>query len=161
MARLPRLWGQTLGIIGFGNIGTAVARRARAFGFQIIAHDPYVSELKLTAEGVEPVSLKEVLERSDYLTLHPPLNSETAQMIGENELTLMKQSAILINCSRGGVVDESALIAGLKDGKIAGAGLDVLETEPPASDNPLLSMGNVVLTPHAASATTRMRPYGN
>ena len=160
LAKLPRLWGQTLGIIGFGNIGTAVARRARAFGLQIIAHDPYVSELKLTAEGVEPVSLTEVLERSDYLSLHPPLNDETVRMIGHREFEVMKRSAVLINCSRGGVVDEEALIAALQNGEIAAAGLDVLEKEPPVPDNPLLTMSNVVLTPHAASATTRMRPAG-
>jgi len=160
LAELPRLWGQTLGIIGFGNIATAVARRARAFGFQIIAHDPYVSELKLTAERVEPVSFSDVLERSDYLTLHPPLNDETVRMIGERELRTMKETAILINCSRGGVVDEKALITALENGEIAAAGLDVLEKEPPIPDNPLLSMHNVVLTPHAASATTRMRPAG-
>tara|TARA_B100000029_G_scaffold515005_1_gene620023 strand:+ start:368 stop:1468 length:1101 start_codon:yes stop_codon:yes gene_type:complete len=160
LAKLPRLWGQTLGIIGFGNIGTAVARRAKAFGFHIIAHDPYVSELKITGEGVEPVSFAEVLERSDYLTLHTPLSTETTKLIGSLELDVMKKTAILVNCSRGGVVDEPALIDALENGTIAGAGLDVLEKEPPHPNNPLLSLSNVVLTPHAASATTRMRPAG-
>lgn len=160
LAGLPRLWGQTLGLIGFGNIGTAVARRARGFGMHIIAYDPYVSELKMTAEHVEPVSRQEVLERSDYLTLHPPLNDETQEMIGESEFSAMKDSVVFINSSRGGVVDESAFIRALQSGKVAAAGLDVLQDEPPAVDNPMLSMDNVIFTPHAASATTRMRPAG-
>ncbi|MBL10580.1 MAG: 2-ketogluconate reductase [Acidiferrobacteraceae bacterium] len=160
LAKLPRLWGQTLGIVGFGNIGTAVARRAKSFGFHIIAHDPYVSELKITGEEVEPVSMIELLVRSDYVTLHPPLNEETKKIIGSKELDTMKPTAILVNCSRGGVVDEAALIDALENNIIAGAGLDVLEEEPPSINNPLLSLSNVVLTPHAASATTRMRPAG-
>ena len=160
LARLPRMWGQTLGIVGFGNVGTAVARRARAFGFHIIAHDPYVSELKMTGEHVEPVSFEELCERSDYLSLHPPLNAETTKMFGEVEFNAMKDDAVFVNCSRGGVVDEAALIRALSSGQIAAAGLDVLEEEPPANDNPLLLMDNVIFTPHAASATTRMRPAG-
>jgi len=160
LATLPRMWGQTLGIIGFGSIGTAVARRAKAFGLNVIAHDPYVSELKLTAENVTPVSMGEVLAQSDHLSLHPPLNHQTSKMMGTEEFHAMKNSAVFINCSRGGVVDEEALIAALQTGEIAAAGLDVLEHEPPLKDNPLLQMDNVVLSPHAASATTRMRPAG-
>lgn len=158
LAQIPRLWGQTLGLLGFGNIATAVTRRAKPFGFNVIAHDPYVSELKLTGEGVEPVSFKELLERSDYLSLHPPLNAETRHIMSDPQFAMMKDSAVLINCARGGVVDEAALVRALQDGQIAAAGLDVLEHEPPRDDHPLFEMDNVILTPHAASGTTRMRP---
>ncbi len=155
---VPRLWGQTLGLISFGNVARAVARRAKAFGLHVIAYDPYVSELKMTGEGVEPVTFHELLERSDYLSVHPGLNEGTRRMFGAPEFLAMKNTAVVINCGRGGTIDEPALIAALDSGQIAAAGLDVLETEPPASDNPLMDMDNVILTPHAASATTRMRP---
>ncbi len=155
---VPRLWGQTLGLVSFGNVARALARRAGAFGFHIIAHDPYVSELKLTAEGVEPVSLPELLERADYLSLHVPLGEETHHLLSTPEFQAMKKSAVLINTGRGPSIDEAALIKALRTGEIAAAGLDVLETEPPDIDNPLLTMENVVVTPHVASATTRMLP---
>ena len=154
---VPRLWGQTLGLISFGNVARAVARRAKAFGMHVIAYDPYVSELKLTGEGVEPVTYEELLERSDYLSVHPGLNNETRGMLSAAEFQKMKNSAAIINCGRGPVIDESALINALQTGEIAAAGLDVLEKEPPEPDNPLLQMDNVIITPHAASATTRMR----
>jgi len=154
---VPRLWGQTLGLLGFGNVATAVARRARAFGLRMVACDPYVSELKLTAEGVEPVPFQELLERSDYLSIHAPDNSETHHILGAAEFKAMKSSAVLINTSRGPLVDEAALIKALEAGEIAGAGLDVTEKEPPQKDNPLRTMENVLLTPHSASASTRKR----
>ncbi|MFP6806004.1 MAG: C-terminal binding protein [Pseudomonadales bacterium] len=154
----PRLWGQTLGLISFGNVATAVARRAKAFGLHVIAYDPYVTELKMTAEGVEPVSYDELLQRSDYLSVHPGLNASSKRMLGTDQFKLMKKSAAVINCGRGGTIDEAALITALQNGDIAAAGLDVLEQEPPAPDNPLMEMDNVILTPHVASATTRMRP---
>lgn len=154
---IPRLWGQTLGLISFGNVARAVARRAKAFGFHVIACDPYISELKMTGEGVEPVTWEELLERSDYLSVHPGLNEETRGMLNAPAFERMKDTAVVINCGRGGVIDEAALIAALQSGSIAAAGLDVLEQEPPAQDNPLLKMDNVILTPHAASATSRMR----
>lgn len=156
--QIPRLWGQTLGLIAFGNVAQAVARRAKPFGMRILAYDPYVSELKMTGEGVEPVGLNELLERSDYVSMHALLNDETRHMLGTRELERMKESAILINCGRGPTVNEKALIKALRAGVIAGAALDVMETEPPDEGNPLLSMENVILTPHVASATTRMRP---
>lgn len=158
LSRIPRLWGQTLGLISFGNVARAVARRAKPFGFQVIANDPYVSELKMTAEGVEPVSLKELLERSDYISMHPPLNEETYHMISTEAFKVMKNTAVVINTGRGPTIDEAALIRALQEGQIAAAGLDVLETEPPAPDNPLLKMSNVIITPHVASASTRMAP---
>ena len=154
---VPRLWGQTLGLISFGNVATAVARRAKAFGLHIIAYDPFVSELKMTGEGVEPVSYAELLARSDYLSVHPGLNDDTRGMLSDAEFAAMKNSAVVINCGRGAVIDEAALIRALQSGEIAAAGLDVLEQAPPELNNPLLAMDNVLITPHAASATTRMR----
>jgi D-3-phosphoglycerate dehydrogenase len=155
---IPRLWGQTLGLLSFGNVARAVARRAQPFGFHIISYDPYVTELKMTSEDVEPVSFGELLERSDYLSIHPPLNEETAHMMSSAQFEAMKTTAVFINAGRGGAVDEAALIKALQDEQIAAAGLDVLEQEPPDMDNPLLQMDNVTITPHAASATSRMRP---
>tara|TARA_Y100001934_G_C12316073_1_gene757564 strand:+ start:593 stop:1645 length:1053 start_codon:yes stop_codon:yes gene_type:complete len=155
---IPRLWGQTLGLISFGNVATAVARRAKPFGMHIIAYDPFVTELKMTAEGVEPVTLDELLERSDYLSIHPGLNDSSRGMLSDDQFAAMKNTVSVINCGRGGTIDEAALIRALQNGQIAAAGLDVMEKEPPEPDNPLLSMDNVIITPHAASATTRMRP---
>ena len=155
---IPRLWGQTLGLISFGNVARAVARRAKPFGLNVIAYDPYVSELKITGEGVEPVSFGELLERSDYLSIHPGLNEGTRGMLSTEQFSRMKNTAAVINCGRGPTIDEKALIKALQEGEIAAAGLDVLEQEPPAENNPLMDMANVILTPHAASATTRMRP---
>lgn len=158
LVEFPRLWGMTLGLFSFGNIATAVARRAKPFGLNIIAYDPYVTELKMTAEGVEPVSFAELLARSDILSLHPPLNSETRHVMSDAQFAAMKNDAVIVNAARGGVIDEAALIRALQNGEIGAAGLDVLEQEPPEPDNPLFAMNNVVLTPHAASGTARMRP---
>jgi D-3-phosphoglycerate dehydrogenase / 2-oxoglutarate reductase len=158
LARRPRLLGQTLGLYGFGNVARCTARRAKAFGLYLIAHDPYVSELEITGAGVEPVSFGELLERSDFVSIHTPHNAETEQAFDAAALSRMKPTAILINTARGSIVDEQALIKALQEGTIAGAGLDVLEHEPPEPDNPLLTMANVLVTPHVASATTRMRP---
>jgi D-3-phosphoglycerate dehydrogenase len=155
---IPRLFGRTLGLISYGNVAKAVARRAKPFGFNIIAYDPYVSELKITGDGIEPVGFDELLERSDYLSVHPGLNDDTRGMLGTDQFKRMKSDAVVINCGRGPVIDEAALIKALQEGEIAAAGLDVMEKEPPEADNPLLSMDNVILTPHAASATSRMRP---
>jgi D-3-phosphoglycerate dehydrogenase len=123
-----------------------------------VAYDPYVSELEITAAGVEPVGFNELLERSDFLSIHAPHNAETDHAIDAAALARMKPTAAVINTARGPIIDEAALIEALRSGGIAGAGLDVLEQEPPAPDNPLLAMDNVVVTPHVASATTRMRP---
>ena len=155
---IPRLWGQTLGLISFGNVATAVARRAKPFGMHIIACDPFVTELKMTAEGVEPVTFDELLERSDYISVHPGLNDSSRRMLSDDEFARMKDTVSIINCGRGGTIDEPALTRALQSGQVASAGLDVLEQEPPDTDNPLLHMDNVMITPHAASATTRMRP---
>jgi D-3-phosphoglycerate dehydrogenase len=153
-----RLFGQTLGFYGFGNVARCTARRAEAFGLHLLAYDPYVSELEMTGAGVEPVGFHELLERSDFLSVHAPHNAETEHALDASAFARMKPTAILVNTARGSIVDEAALVAALRGGVIAGAGLDVLDREPPDEDNPLLTMDNVVVTPHVASATTRMRP---
>ncbi len=158
LSLVPRLMGQTLGLIAYGNVARCVARRARAFGLHVIAHDPYVSELSISADGVEPVSFGELLERSDYVSMHAPLNDETRHMLSKDAFAAMKPTAVVVNTGRGPTIDEAALIEALQSGRIAAAGLDVLEHEPPAPNNPLLLMPNVIITPHVASATTRMRP---
>jgi len=158
LSRVPRVMGQTLGLFAFGNVARCTARRARPFGMHVIAYDPYVSELEMSALGVEPVSFAELLARSDYLSVHAPHNDETEHAINAAAFARMKNTAIVINTARGPIIDEKALIEALRTGAIAGAGLDVLEQEPPAPDNPLLSMENVLVTPHVASASTRMRP---
>ena len=158
LSRVPRVMGETLGLFAFGNVARCTARRARPFGMHVIAYDPYVSELEMSALGVEPVSFAELLARSDYLSVHAPHNDETEHAINAAAFARMKNTAIVINTARGPIIDEKALIEALRTGAIAGAGLDVLEQEPPAPDNPLLSMENVLVTPHVASASTRMRP---
>jgi D-3-phosphoglycerate dehydrogenase len=158
LSRRPRLFGQTLGFYGFGNVARCVARRAAPFGLHMLAYDPYVSELEITGAGVEPVGFNQLLERSDFVSIHTPHNPETEHAFGAAALSRMKPTAILVNTARGAIVDEPALVEALRNGVIAGAGLDVLEREPASDDNPLLSMENVVVTPHVASATTRMRP---
>jgi len=138
------LHGKTVGIVGLGRIGRLVAGLTRAFGMRVLAHDPYVSSSDLA----ELVSLETVLRESDFVSLHPVLTPETRHLINPERLALMQPTAYLINTSRGGVIDEPALIEALQRGQIAGAGLDVFETEPPALDNPLLHMPNVIGTPH-------------
>ena len=158
LSKIPRLFGQTLGLFAFGNVAHCMTRRAKAFGLNVIAHDPYVSELEITGAGVEPVSFSELLARSDYISIHSPHNEETEHAFDADAFQQMKDTAVVINTARGPMIDEPALIHALQNGQIAGAGLDVLEQEPPEDDNPLFSMENVVITPHVASATTRMRP---
>ena len=145
------LHGETVGIIGFGNIGRAFARRVAALETHVIAYDPYVDDAQFVALGVERVfSLGELAARSDYVSVHCLLNAEPRHLIDEAFLRQMKPTACLINTSRGPVVDEQALIRALRERWIAGAALDVQEREPPAPDNPLSRLENVILTPHAA-----------
>jgi D-3-phosphoglycerate dehydrogenase len=152
LAPMGHIAGQVFGIVGLGDIGRAVARKARAFGLQVIAYDPYVASWDALEYGVEmTASLKELCQRADYVSIHVYLNPETKYLIGRAELSVMKPGAYLINCARGGVVDEAALIEALQQGRIAGAGLDVFEKEPVDPGNPLLKMDNVSLTNHYAS----------
>ena len=144
------LHGETVGIVGLGNIGSAFARRVAALETKLIACDPYVDDQRFAALGVERVTLETLAERADYVSLHTLLNAETHHLIGETFFRRMKPTAILINTSRGPVVDEQALAAALRNKRLAGAALDVWEDEPIARDNPLLEMDNVIATPHAA-----------
>jgi D-3-phosphoglycerate dehydrogenase len=146
-----RLRGSLVGIVGFGRIGRAVAERARSFGFEIVVHDPYLNEDSFPA-GQAPkfVSFDELLATADFVSVHTPLTTDTRHLVGEPELERMKPSAFLINTCRGPVIDEYALARALDDGKLAGAGIDVLEGEPPPADHPIRSAKNVVITPHTA-----------
>lgn len=158
LADIPRLMGQTLGFVSFGHVARATALRAKAFGVRMLAYDPYIEEVLITEYGVEPVGLTELLQRSDIVSMHAPSTQEVHHMLREEHFRLMKPTALFINSGRGPTVDESALIMALQQGWIAGAGLDVLEKEPPDPENPLLTMENVIFTPHVASASARMRP---
>ena len=158
LLQIPRLMGQTLGFIAFGHVARAVAMRARAFGVRMLAYDPYVEELVMSPYGVEPASLPEVLRQSDIVSMHAPATPDANRMLTEEHFRMMKPTALFINTGRGPTVDEPALIKALGEGWIAGAGLDVLEQEPPAPGNPLLSMDNVILTAHVASASARFDP---
>jgi D-3-phosphoglycerate dehydrogenase len=155
----PRLMGQTLGFIAFGHVARQVALRARPFGLRLLAYDPYVEELAMSPYGVEPMStLGELLRLSDFGSMHAPSTADARRMLTERHFRMMKPTALFINTGRGPTVDEPALIKALAEGWIAGAGLDVLETEPPSPDNPLLKMDKVILTPHVASASARFDP---
>jgi glycerate dehydrogenase len=156
---LVELDGLTLGIVGFGAIGSRIARLARAFGMQVLVHTAHPEKYRETAEGrgVCFVGLDELFRDSDAVTLHCPLTEETRGMVGARRLTLMKPTAFLLNTSRGPLVDEAALAAALNAGRLAGAGLDVLSAEPPPADNPLLQAANCCITPHIAWATRAAR----
>jgi len=158
LLKIPRLMGQTLGFIAFGHVARAVARRARAFGLRMLAYDPFVEELIMPEYDVLPATLPEVLQQSDFVSMHAPATLEAQSMLNETHFRQMKKTAIFINTGRGRTVDEPALIKALRDGWIAGAGLDVLATEPPGHNNPLLKMDNVILTAHVASASARFDP---
>ncbi len=150
-----QIWGKILGVIGLGSIGSRVAMKGRlAFGMRILAYDPYVLPEHAQLFGAELVSLETLLKESDIVSLNVMLTPQTRHMIGEEQLSIMKNSAFLVNTCRGAVIDERALVECLRKGGIRGAGLDVFEVEPLPKDNPLLSMDNVVLTPHIASSTT-------
>lgn len=146
--------GRTLSSVGLGRIGVEMFRMARGVGFgRLLAYDPYCSEARARDIGVDLVSLETVMSDGDFVTVNAFLNSETRGMIGAAELALMKPTAYFINTARGPIVDESALVQVLRDQRIAGAGLDVFEKEPPAEDNPLLAMDNVILSPHGMAWT--------
>ena len=156
LAPMGSVHGETLGLVAFGAVAREVAPRAQALGLEVIAFDPYADDEPFTASHVERVgTLDELLRRSHYVSLHTPLSAETHHLIGREQLRAMKRSAYLINTSRGPVVDEQALIAALRSGEIAGAGLDVFEREPLPADSPLVEMENVVLTAHSASYSDR------
>jgi len=146
------LFGKTLGVVGLGKIGAEVAKRAQAFGMRLLAYDPFLSSERVQQLEVQVVGFDELLEASDFITLHVPLTSQTRHLIGPKELGKMRKGARLINCARGGIIDEAALHKAITQGHVAGAALDVFEQEPPG-DSPLLKLPQVVATPHLGAAT--------
>ncbi|MBX7220931.1 MAG: phosphoglycerate dehydrogenase [Blastocatellia bacterium] len=148
------LYDKTLGIIGMGRIGGNVATRAIAFGMHPIAFDPYLTKEAAAKLGVESVSLADLFARSDFITLHTPFTPETANLINEAAFAKMKPGVRIVNCARGGLIDEDALVEAIKSGKVAGAALDVFATEPPATDHPLFGLDKVIYTPHLGASTT-------
>jgi D-3-phosphoglycerate dehydrogenase len=145
---IDNLDGRIAGIIGFGNIGRQVAKRLQVFQMNILAYDPYIPSETIEKLGAKPANLEELLSNSDVVSIHVPLTKETCHLIGKNELAMMKSSAILVNTSRGAVIDQEALIESLVNRKIRAAGLDVLKREPPDPSDPVLKLDNVIVTPH-------------
>jgi D-3-phosphoglycerate dehydrogenase / 2-oxoglutarate reductase len=148
------LQGKTLGIIGLGRIGRVVAGRARSLGMNIVAYDPFIQTEQARDLEVETAALDEVLARADFLSIHTPLTAETRGLIGRAAFARMKQNVRIINCARGGLVDEHALLEAITEGKVAGAALDVFEEEPPPADHPLIMRDEVIATPHLGASTT-------
>lgn len=146
------LYNKTLGIIGIGNIGSQVAKRMQSFSMNVISYDPFLSEEKAKTMGVEKVGLEELFKRSDFITVHTPLTPETKYLINKDTIKMMKTGVRIINCARGGIINEKDLYDALVEGKVAGAALDVFEKEPP-EQNPLLTLDNVIATPHLGAST--------
>ncbi len=147
------VFNKTLGIVGIGNIGSLVADRALGLKMRVIAFDPFISQAAAQRLGVELVSLDDLLARADFISVHTPLNANTRGLINEAAFAKMKQGVRIINCARGGIVDEEALAAAISAGKVAGAALDVFNQEPPSADHPLLKLDKVICTPHLGAAT--------
>jgi D-3-phosphoglycerate dehydrogenase len=145
-----RLRGQVLGIVGFGKIGRTVARKASALGLRCLAFDPYVAPAVFREHGVQATELDDLLARSDFVTLHLPLTDETRHLLDAGRLARLKPTALVVNTSRGGVIDQDALVAALREGRLAGAALDVFEPERLPADHPLLALPGVIATPHVA-----------
>src|SRR5262245_1306048 len=150
MGSVFRMRGRTLGFVAFGKIARLTAEKLRGFGLRYLAHDPYLSAAAVRPWDVDLVSLDELCRRSDFVSMHALLNPSTRHLLGEAQFRAMKPTAYFVNTSRGATVDEAALARALREGWIAGAALDVMESEPPVAGNPLLSMPNVLLTPHTA-----------
>ncbi|WP_411953983.1 C-terminal binding protein [Alkalibacillus sp. S2W] len=145
-----RMRGNTLGLLGFGNIAQTLAQKAQVFGVNVVAYDPFVPKHVADSYDVTLVSLDELYDQSDYVSVHLPLNAQTEKLVSHDAFKQMKESAFIINTSRGGVIDEQALVQALEKGEIAGAGLDVLENEPIPDGHPFLEMDQVILNPHSA-----------
>lgn len=147
------IFGKTLGVIGCGRIGAEVIKRMQSFGMKVLAFDPHVSPDMIGKLGVESTSVEEIVKKADFITVHTPLNDETRGIIGENEFKYMKKNCFIINCARGGIIDEAALVNALKEKKIAGAAIDVYSKEPLAEDSPFRGLDNCILTPHLGAST--------
>ena len=146
--------GKTLAILGMGRIGTEVAKRAIAFGMRVLAYDPYLSEARAKTLHVELIEkLEDALPHADFVTMHMPLTDETRHMLDAKRLALLKKGARIVNCARGGLIDEQALAEALTSGHVAGAAIDVFEQEPPDAANPLRNVPNIVFTPHLGAST--------
>ena len=162
--RMMRLRGKTLGIVGFGRIGRAVCAKALAFGLEVLATDPYLSDDTAKEHGARMVDMQSLLRESDFVTLHSPLTPETLNLVSAAELEMMKPEAFLINAARGPLIDEDALYDAVTSGTIAGAGLDVMVDAVPSPDHPLLKLENVLFTPHVglllAGGDVRARAAG-
>ena len=150
------LRGKQLGILGLGRVGLEVARRAKVFGMELLGHDPFVAPAVARENGVRLCTVEELLKEADYLTLHVGLTPATTGIINARSLATMKQNARIVNCARGELIDDAALVAAIGSGKIAGAALDVFSQEP-LKDSPYFGMDNVILTPHIAGSTGRLR----
>jgi D-3-phosphoglycerate dehydrogenase len=147
------LYGKTLGVVGVGRIGVEVARRAQSFGMTVLGFDPFLTSARSQQLQIEAVTVEQILERADFITLHTPLTNETHHLIDAAALAKMRPGAVIINCARGGIIDEDALFEALSSGRLGGAGLDVYEVEPPV-DSPLRTLDNVILTQHMGASTT-------
>lgn len=145
-----RIEGQTLGMIGSGRIGRAVAKRVLGFGLEVLVYDPYLDAEAISSFGGRKAEMEEVLRSADFLTMHMPLSEATRHTLNAERLKLMRPTAYVVNTARGGLIDQKALYNALVEGRIAGAGLDVLEQEPPTAGDPMLNLPNVIITPHAA-----------
>ena len=143
---------KVLGVVGLGRIGTEVAKRAKAFNMKVVAYDPFLTEERAKKLGVTPASIKELVSQADFITTHTPLTKETKYLISTKEFALMKDGVRIINCARGGIIEEKALYEAIVSGKVAGAALDVFEVEPPM-ENPLLKLPQVIVTPHLGAST--------
>ncbi|MBF0522657.1 MAG: phosphoglycerate dehydrogenase [Candidatus Omnitrophica bacterium] len=148
------LYGKTIGIIGLGRIGSTVAGFAKAFGMKVIAYDPYLSKEIFDQRNIEMADVERLVKESDYITVHIPKTAETTNLISDKEFDMMKKTARVINCARGGIINEAALIKALQENKIAGAALDVYEQEPPDFNSPLFKLDNCVVTPHLGASTS-------
>ncbi len=146
--------GKVLGVIGLGRIGQEVVQRMKAFKMRVLGYDPFVSSERMRQLGIDEASVDEICEKSDFITVHTPLSPETKDLLNKDAFAKMKSNARIVNCARGGIVNEDDLVDALKSGQIAGAALDVFSVEPIASDHPLRSLDNVVLSPHIAASTT-------
>lgn len=147
------VFGKILGIVGLGRIGTEVAKRANAFGMKVIAYDPYLTKEKAEQLSIELVGLQTLFKRADFITVHTPLTQETKHIISYKQFAMMKDGVRVVNCARGGIIDEAALLAAIESKKVAAAALDVYEKEPPDMNNPLFKLDNVVTAPHLGAAT--------
>ena len=156
--RSETLYGKTVGLVGYGFIGRLFRRHLTPFGCRVLVYDPYLTDEEAAREAVERVNLPTLLRTSKVVSMHAPATPDAHHLLTEHHFRQMKPEALFISTGRGPTVDEAALIRALKEGWIAAAGLDVLEQEPPSPDNPLLTMDNVILTPHVASASARFDP---